>query len=108
MTNPHFRVIHRRSLASARLSDAIQKNVSFAIAVYTPDAIEAQLDLAASTFLDGEVEVDSETRTIDANPILRWYRSDFGNLEKLINHHRSGGLTGRGWTFRWQSYDWSV
>lgn len=78
------------------------------IAVYTFDAIEAQLDLAASTFLDGEVEVDSEAQTIDANPILRWYRSDFGDLEELIDRHRSGGLAGRDWTFRWRPYDWSV
>ena len=78
------------------------------IAVYTPDEIDAQLDLAATTFLDGETTVDIPTRTIAANPILRWYRADFGELEEWIHRYRSDELpTGR-WQFKWTPYDWSV
>ena len=78
------------------------------IAVYTPVEIDAQLDQAVAAFLDGETTIDTATQTISANPILRWYRADFGDLEGWIRRHRSDGLPAGRWHFKWNPYDWSV
>lgn len=78
------------------------------IGVYAPDRIGAQLDLAAAAFLDAEVEIEATNCIIRANPILRWYRADFGDLEALIRRHRTGGLAEGPWTFQWKSYDWEL
>ncbi len=78
------------------------------IAVYTPDEIDEQLDQAAATFINGETTVNSATRTIATNPILRWYRADLGDLETLIRRYHSDGLPERTWHFKWNPYNWSV
>lgn len=78
------------------------------IAVYTPQAVDQQLDMAAGAFLNAEVEVDTANHMITANPILRWYRRDFGDLEDWIRRYRDDGLAQGPWPFRWKTYDWSL
>ena len=81
------------------------------VAVYTPDAIDAQLDLAAASFLDAEVEVDAQEGIVRASRILRWYWFDFGGkkgIEDLLRRYRTGGLEERPWKFTWKEYDWSL
>jgi len=75
-------------------------------AVYEEMDLDARLEAAARTFLTFEVGVDPAERTITANPILRWYRRDFGDLESWIRRYR-GDLDPGPWTFRWRRYDWS-
>ncbi len=78
------------------------------IAVYTPEQIDAQLDLAAAAFINAEVVVDEQSRTIHANRILSWYRADFGEIEDWVRRYRDGGLAAGGWKFAWRAYDWSL
>lgn len=81
------------------------------IRFYTPGAIDEQLDLATTSFLDATVRVHPETATITANPILRWYRGDFeavGGIEELLRRYRTGGLEVRPWRFAWSQYDWEI
>lgn len=81
------------------------------IGVYSDARIEAQLDLAAETFLTAEVEVLPERNAIRAHRILRWYRGDFaglGGLEGLLRRYRGEQLKERAWRFVWQPYDWSI
>lgn len=81
------------------------------IRFYTDAQIDGQLALAATAFLDTEVEIDPEHSTIRANRILRWYRSDFaglGGLEEMIRRYRTGGIEARRWRFTWKRYDWSI
>jgi hypothetical protein len=81
------------------------------IRFYTDAQIDEQLALATTVFLDTEVEIDPEHALIRANPILRWYRSDFsslGGLEEMIHRYRTGGIETRRWRFAWKRYDWSI
>jgi hypothetical protein len=81
------------------------------IAVYKETQIDNQLETAATAFLSTEVEIDPQGLTIRANPMLRWYRSDFaelGGLEELIRRYRPGELDERNWRFEWKKYDWSL
>lgn len=78
------------------------------IAVYSPEEIDAQLDLAATTFINSEIEVDEQSRTIHANRILSWYRADFGDIESWVRRYRDDGLTEGEWEFKWKAYDWSL
>jgi hypothetical protein len=49
------------------------------IAVYSPDAIDDQLDLATRTFINfGGVEIDRQQGTISLSKIFQWYGPDFG------------------------------
>ena len=98
VTNPHFRVIHRRSLASARLSDAIQKNVSFAIAVYTPvgsqplsqedvDAWREQVDESEGLLID--------LNTASARALTRLPGIDRLTAESILARRRIAGSFAR-------------
>ena len=78
------------------------------IAVYTPEQIDAQLDLAAGAFINSEIEVDEQSRTIYANRILSWYRAYFGDIEGWVRRYRAGGLAAGAWKFSWKQYDWSL
>jgi len=81
------------------------------IEIYTEAEIDCQLEQATAAFLNAEVQIDPQDSTIRANPILRWYRSDFaglGGLEGLIRRYRSGELDERCWRFEWKEYDWSL
>lgn len=48
------------------------------IRFYAPDQIDAQLDLAASNFLEQTVEVDLHKNRVTLSKILQWYGRDFG------------------------------
>ena len=78
------------------------------LAAYGADGIDAELDAAAAAFINAEVEVDAEEKKIRANPILKWYRADFGDLEAWIRRYRDGGLPEGKWRFVWKDYDWSL
>lgn len=53
-----------------------------AIRLYTPARLGADLDRAASAFINGGgVIVDPTTRTVSLSPILKWYRADFGGRD---------------------------
>ncbi len=49
------------------------------IEVYQADKLDAQLDLAAATFLNaGAAHLDREKKTVRLSEIFRWYADDFG------------------------------
>lgn len=48
------------------------------IAFYAPDRLDAQLDLAAANFIDGETQLDKSGVVLHISRIFKWYRSDFG------------------------------
>jgi len=62
------------------------------IAVYTPDKIQAQLDLAARNFINSDLTANPSRKQISISRIFRWYQDDFGGkpgvlstLSKYIN-----------------------
>ncbi|MEJ2254617.1 MAG: glycoside hydrolase family 15 protein [Nitrospirota bacterium] len=90
------------------------------IGVYTPEAIEEDLDVAARTFLNaGGVEVDRTAGRVRISRIFKWYGKDFGptlperlrfvgrylyreeDREFLLNEAENIGVT-------YQDYDWRL
>ena len=50
------------------------------IGVYTPEAVDDELDLAARTFINsGGVVVDKEGKEISLSRVFKWYAGDFGH-----------------------------
>lgn len=48
------------------------------IGFYRYDNIDHQLNLAAQSFIDSEVEIDAEQRIVQLSQIFQWYAPDFG------------------------------
>jgi len=60
------------------------------IQVYTPEKLDAQLDLAARSFVDSSVRIDPAQNRMVISRIFRWYEIDFrdqkGVVDFLITH----------------------
>ena len=60
------------------------------IGVYTPEQLDSQLELAARSFIQGDLLVDKERKTVSVSRIFRWYQNDFGGkggiIDFLLNH----------------------
>jgi hypothetical protein len=52
---------------------------------YSPDKLDAQLDLATRGFVDASVELRPETNELWLSRILQWYGSDFGGREGVLD-----------------------
>lgn len=88
------------------------------IAVYDPDGVDAQLDLAARGFVANEVAVDPARTLVRLSSIFRWYEADFGGRSGVIRF-LSETLPDEGkrqWLLRhsgqvkltYTAYDWSL
>jgi len=88
------------------------------IAVYTPDKIDQQLDLAAATFINADSHLDLKKREISISKIFRWYRVDFGGKDGIVQTLEKYLLIPRGSTSRgvvpgdfrisYHAYDWGL
>jgi hypothetical protein len=89
---PHF------SSSDPRLEAAVQPfeiRIHFAlncasnscppIGVYTPDKIEAQLDLAARNFINSDLDLNPNQKEVSISRIFNWYRGDFGGDEGILS-----------------------
>jgi hypothetical protein len=99
--NPYIPGVHFRS-ADPRLKWALplDPRIHFAlncggkscppIRSYSAERLDEQLDIAARSFIDGTVEIRSESSTVALSQIFKWYESDFGGrdgvVEFLIRH----------------------
>jgi hypothetical protein len=54
------------------------------IGVYDAERIDAQLDLAAASFVANDVEIDSRAGVVRLSAIFRWYAGDFGGRAGVI------------------------
>ncbi len=68
------------------------------IGVYTPEQLGTQLDLAARNFIQGDLLVDKDRKTVSVSSIFRWYQVDFGGkggiVDFLLNHIVEPGIQG--------------
>ncbi len=55
------------------------------IGVYTPEQLDSQLELAARSFIQGDLFVDKERKTVSVSRIFRWYQIDFGGKGGIID-----------------------
>jgi hypothetical protein len=86
---------------------------------YSPEKLDAQLDLAARGFVDTTVEISPEKNQVHLSQIFRWYQKDFGGLEGVLDfliqylpegdRRREFLLTaGDSLRFRYTPYDWAL
>lgn len=88
------------------------------IAVYDGARIEAQLDLAARSFVSADAELDPRTGALLVSSIFKWYQNDFGGLEgvlRFIRAHLPPDDERRRWidaqtevALVFKPYDWSL
>lgn len=88
------------------------------ISVYEVGSIHEQLDLAARSFINAEVEVVSAQSELRLSALFRWYKGDFGGRKgilKVILHHLPDNEAAR-WLgsyvddvqLSFKPYDWSL
>jgi len=58
------------------------------IGIYTPEAINVQLDMAARNFVKQETQFDTLTRTLTTSNIFNWFKNDFGGKRGVIDFIR--------------------
>lgn len=88
------------------------------ISAYEAADVDRQLDLAARSFVAGDVEVDASRGVARVSPIFKWFARDFGGSpgalalvrRYLPDDERRRGLEARGWRARlaYRPYDWRL
>jgi hypothetical protein len=80
------------------------------IRAYTPNDIDAQLDLAARAYLQQECRYDPTGERIALPRLLLWFRGDFGGRSGILAMLRRYGIIGAADAPRFQylEYDWSL
>lgn len=88
------------------------------IQVYSAQQLDSQLDLAARNFVNADLEIDPERNEVKLSTIFKWFTSDFGGREGMIDFliehlpederktwliERKGALR-----FKYKPYDWGL
>jgi len=88
------------------------------IRAYSPEKLDAQLDLATRSYLGTDVQILPEENALHLSSIFKWFGADFGGREGVIEFvlsHLSDGAE-RIWlmqqrgtvALRYKPYDWSL
>lgn len=88
------------------------------IRAYSPENLESQLDLATRSYLATDVKISLEENTLYLSSIFKWFASDFGGREGIVDFvlsHLSDEVEIL-WlskahsrvTLRYRPYDWSL
>jgi hypothetical protein len=80
------------------------------IAAYDADRIDAQLDLAAESYLEQEVEHDPATDVVRVPRLMLWFVGDFGGRSGIreILHRYDCVPEEACPRVRFRSYDWTL
>ncbi|HEX9838385.1 MAG TPA: DUF547 domain-containing protein, partial [Anaerolineales bacterium] len=88
------------------------------IRVYSAEDLESQLDLATRSYLATDVQIMPEKNTLQLSSIFKWFATDFGRREGIIDFVLShlSDTTERTWlmqqrgrvSLRYKPYDWSL
>jgi hypothetical protein len=79
------------------------------IAFYAPERLEQQLEMATQSYLQSEVEVQDEGRTVRLPAIMSWFRGDFGGkrgMRRLLLQHQFDIHPSA--RIRFKDYDWNL
>ena len=88
------------------------------IRVYSPEKLDAQLDLATRSYLAANVQIAPEKNSLYLSSIFKWFIADFGGRDGVIDFvltHLPDG-TERTWlvgqrgrvALRYKPYDWNL
>lgn len=88
------------------------------IRAYSPANLDSQLEFAARSYLAADVQILPEENTLHLSPMFKWFASDFGGRDGIIDFvlsHLSDGaellwlMKERGKVFlRYKPYDWNL
>ena len=79
-----------------------------AIAFYSPEKIEQELELATKVFLQQETVIDEAATTVTTTRIIQWFIGDFGGRKKVLALLST--IIGKdlsGYRLQFAPYDWS-
>jgi len=77
------------------------------IAFYSVDRLDAQLEMATLSFLEGETEVFEEKKEIHISKLFKWYHGDFGGnkgIRKILKEKLN--LNTQGFKLAYKKYSW--
>ena len=77
------------------------------IAFYSVEKIEAQLEIASQSFLEGETDIFNDKKEIHVNRILMWFMADFGGkngIRKMLKEKLN--MDTRGFKLVFKAYSW--
>lgn len=77
------------------------------IAFYKYEKIEEQLEIAASSFLTTETEINETNRVVSVSKIMQWFKGDFGGndgIKNILSKYLSKDFSSC--TIRYKKYDW--
>lgn len=88
------------------------------IGFYSPDNLDAQLDMASANYVNAGVRVDHQAEAVDVAAIFMWYAQDFGGKDQLGSfwmEHAQDALKEdleraleNDYEWRQAPYDWSL
>ena len=73
------------------------------IAFYSVDRLDSQLDMATSSFLQSDTEIDHAKKEVRVTKIFRWFAADFGGkagIRSLLSDRLDVDLGGYGITYK--------
>lgn len=77
------------------------------IAFYNNEKIDSQLNLATSSFLENESNIDEVTKQIKVSKLLLWYKFDFGGrkgINKMYLNHLNKNI--KNFQLEYNDYSW--
>jgi hypothetical protein len=54
------------------------------IGIYSPESLDSQLDLVSRNFIQDDLEIEVDSKTITISKIFQWYQVDFGGKDGVI------------------------
>lgn len=101
-----FERAHRVARVDPRIHFALNCGATSCppIAAYERERLEAQLDLATTSYLRAETRWDGEVLRVPA--LLLWYIGDFGGPPGIRRLLRGAGIEGWSRRLRFTSWDW--
>lgn len=80
------------------------------VAAYRPEMVDAQLDLAARSYLEQETTYDQEAGVVTVPRLFLWFRGDFGGPGGMRDLLRRYGIIppGANPRPRYGNYDWTL
>ncbi len=79
------------------------------IAFYKYEKIDEQLEIAVSSFLISESEIDEAKQKVSVSKIMQWFKGDFGGLngiKKILSKYLSKDFNP--YNICYKKYDWNV
>lgn len=80
------------------------------IALYKPEEINNQLNVATETYLKGESKFDSAAKVVRVPALMSWFKNDFGGNKGIIRILIQNKIIPKGSNpaIEFKEYDWSL